>query len=85
LLIVSSAQAAPMIQPYLLSGQVNGLVNGLHGGAAFGQVTGFSSLVRRYWDTYNLSTLFAAMLIVVGGLWNFTAGVRARQQGLEEV
>ncbi len=85
LLIVSSAQAAPMIQPYLLSGQVNGLVNGLYGGAAFEQATGFSSPVRSYWDAYNLSTLFVAMLIVIGGLWNFAAGVRARRQSLEEV
>jgi hypothetical protein len=85
LLIVSSAQAAPMIRPYLLSGQVNGLVSGLHGGAAFEQATGFSSPVRRYWDAYNLSTLFVAILIVVGGLWNFAAGARSRRQGLEEV
>lgn len=85
LLVVSSAQAAPMIQPYLLSGQVNGLVSGLHGGAAFESSSGLGSPVRRYWDAYNFATLFAALLIVFGGLWNFLAGARARRQGLEEV
>jgi len=85
LVVVSSAQAAPMIQPYLLSGQVNGLVNGLHGGAAFGQATGYNTVVRRYWDAYNLGILFAAALVVIGGVWNFAAGVFARRQGLEDV
>ncbi len=85
LLVVSSAQAAPMIQPYLLSGQVNGLVSGLHDGAAFESSSGLGSPVRRYWDAYNFATLFAALLIVFGGLWNFLAGARARRQGLDEV
>ena len=85
LLVVSSAQAAPMIQPYLLSGQVNGLVSGLRGGAAFESSSGLGSSVRRYWDAYNFATLFAALLIVFGGLWNFLAGARARRQGLDEV
>ena len=84
LLVVSSAQAAPMIQPYLLSGQVNGLVSGLRGGAAFESSSGLGSSVRRYWDAYNFATLFAALLIVFGGLWNFLAGARARRQGLDE-
>jgi len=84
LLVVSSAQAAPMIQPYLLSGQVNGLVSGLRGGAAFESSSGLGSPVRRYWDAYNFATLFATLLIVFGGLWNFLAGARARRQGLDE-
>ena len=85
LLVVPIAQAAPMIQPYLLSGQVNGLVSGLRGGAAFESSSGLGSSVRRYWDAYNFATLFAALLIVFGGLWNFLAGARARRQGLDEV
>ncbi len=85
LLVVSSAQAAPMIQPYLFSGQVNGLVSGLRGGAAFESTSGVESPVRIYWDTYNFATLFAALLIVLGGLWNWIAGARARQQGLGEI
>jgi hypothetical protein len=84
LLVVSSAQAAPMIQPYLLSGQVNGLVSGLYGGAAFESSSGLGSPVRGYWDAYNFSTLFAALLIIFGGLWNLIAGARARRQSLGE-
>ena len=84
-LVVSSAQAAPMIQPYLISGQVNGLVSGFSGGAAFEAAGGTGSLVRRYWDAYNITTLFAALLILVGALWNFIVGVRSHRQGLDEV
>jgi hypothetical protein len=85
LLVVSSAQAAPMIQPYLISGQVNGLVNGLHGGAAFENSNGQGSSVRGYWDAYNFAMLFAALLIILGGVWNSFAGARSRRQSLDEV
>lgn len=85
LVVISSAQAAPMIQPYLFSGQVNGLVSGLRGGAAFESASGTGSPVRDYWDTYNFATLFAALLIVLGGLWNWIAGARARQRGLGDI
>ncbi len=85
LLVVSSAQAAPMIQPYLLSGQVNGLVSGLHGGAAFEGSDPTGSPVRAYWDAYNYAILLASLLIVLGGLWNLIAGARARRRALDEV
>ncbi|RJP51940.1 MAG: zinc ribbon domain-containing protein [Anaerolineaceae bacterium] len=85
MLVISSAQAAPMIQPYLLSGQINGLVSGLHGGAAFENANGTSGLARGYWDAYNYATLLVALTILVGGLWNWIAGVRSRGQGLGEI
>lgn len=85
LLVVSSAQAAPMIQPYLLSGQVNGLVSGVHGGAAFENANGTGGLARGYWDAYNYATLFVALLILIGGLWNWVIGARSRRQGLDEI
>jgi hypothetical protein len=82
--IVSSAQAAPLIQPYLLSGQVTGLVSGLREGAAFEQATNNYGLARQYWDAYNLSILVVCIMIVIGGLWNLALGIRSRRQGLDE-
>lgn len=86
LLIVSSAQAAPMIRPYLDSGQVNGLLAGLRDGAAFESLSpddrgpaGF------YWTAYNLSLLSALTMIVLGALWNLFNGRRARRSGLDEI
>ena len=84
MLIVSSAQAAPMIVPYL-SGQIDGLIGGIHDGAALEGVTGYEGPVRDYWDTYNLSLLVVVAIIVIGSMWNFIAGVRSRRQSLEEI
>ncbi len=85
MLVVSSAQAAPMIQPYLLSGQVNGLVSGVLGGAAFEGTDQSGAYVRGIWDAFNYATLLAAVLMVLGGLWNLIAGARARRRALDEV
>jgi hypothetical protein len=74
-----------MIQPYLLSGQVNGLVSGLQGGAAFENANGTGGLARGYWDAYNYATLLVALTILTGGIWNWIAGARSRRQGLDEI
>ncbi|MEW5939873.1 MAG: hypothetical protein AB1750_09450 [Chloroflexota bacterium] len=83
--VVSSAQSAPMIQPYLLSGQVNGLVTGLRDGAAFDQQASASAgRASRYWSAYNFSILIVCGMIVIGGLWNLALNLRSRRLGLEE-
>jgi len=79
LVVIASAQAAPMIQPYLPR-QVNALISGLRGGAAFEGATGQAGPAQAYWDAYNLSMLAAAALIFFGGMWNLFAGLRARRQ-----
>jgi hypothetical protein len=77
--IVSSAQAAPMIQPYYESRQIHGLVSGLYGGALFeGQNAGRPGFARAYWDAYSLGVLLAMLLVVGGGLWNFALALRER-------
>jgi hypothetical protein len=79
IVMVSSAQAAPMIEPYYDSRQVSGLVSGLYGGAIFEQNNanrpGFA---RSYWDAFSLGLLLAAVLMLGGGLWNLTIGARDR-------
>lgn len=82
--VVSSAQSAPMIQPYYASGQVNGLVSGLYGGAVFEQNNGGRpGTARVYWDAYSIGMLLAALLIVIGGLWNLVLGLRDRAAARE--
>jgi len=82
MIVIASAQAAPMILPYAQSGQIAGLAGGLHGGAIFTS-SAAESPARAYWDAYQFAALFAAAMIVLGGLWNFFAGLRARRQGME--
>ena len=77
--VISSAQAAPMIQPYYESQQISGLVSGLYGGALFEQYNaGRPGSARAYWDAYSLGMLLAMALVLGGGLWNLALGLRER-------
>jgi len=79
MVMVSSAQAAPMIEPYYNARQINGVVSGLYGGAVFGQnYAGGPGHARSYWDVFSLSLLMAVFLIVAGGLWSLAGGLRER-------
>lgn len=70
LLVVSSAQTAPVLQPYVQSGQITGMIAGLQGGAVFEQLAqNQSGPVRRYWDAYQIGLLFAAALILLGAVF----------------
>ena len=85
-LVVSSAQAGPMILPYAQSGQVDGMVTGLDGSAPIEQAnSGRPGMVRRYWDAYGFGLLTAASLIVFGSLWSLVSGWQAhrKEQGEE--
>jgi hypothetical protein len=82
--VISSAQAAPMIQPYFDSQQVSGLVTGLYGGAVVEQKNGtVSGTTRRYWDAYSIGMLLAMIFILGGGLLNLALGLRDRAAARE--
>jgi hypothetical protein len=84
LVVISSAQAAPMIRPYYDSQQISGLVGGLYGSAVFEQnMSGGSGISRRYWDAYSVGMLLAMALILGGGLFNLVLGLRERAQARE--
>jgi hypothetical protein len=72
LLMVVSAQIEPVVRPYFESEsqQVNGIVAGLPGGAAYEQMLGRSGLARKYWDAYSLGVSLIALLIVFGAVIN---------------
>jgi hypothetical protein len=84
LVIVSSSQAGPMLMPYVASGQVNGLVNGLNDASKVEQANGQPGLARLYWDAYSVGLLLAAAMIILGGLWNLVPGLQARRAEKEE-
>jgi hypothetical protein len=84
-IVVSSAQTAPFIQPYYASGQVSGIVGGLHDGALLEQNNANRpGTARTYWDAYSIGMYIAAVFILIGGLWNFALGLRDRAAKREE-
>jgi hypothetical protein len=80
LLMVLSAQAEPIIRPYYDSGQVQGMVAGLAGGAAYENKRGRDGLASEYWDAFSLSLLVATILILIGGLVNAGLASMARNK-----
>ncbi|MCE7858740.1 MAG: hypothetical protein DYG86_03005 [Chloroflexi bacterium CFX2] len=77
---ISSAQAAPMIQPYYDSGQVAGIISGLYGGAIVERQynNGRPGLARNYWDAYSLGMLLALVFTLGGGFVQLGLGLRDR-------
>jgi len=84
MVIVSSSQAGPLLMPYVSSGQVNGLVNGLNDASKVEQANGQAGLARRYWDAYSFGLLLAALMILFGGLWNLMGSLRVHRSEKEE-
>jgi len=71
LLTVLSAQAEPMVRPYFSSepnAQVNGIVSGLFGGAAYEVAVGRTNLGRTYWDAFSVGLIIALGAILIGGI-----------------
>jgi len=67
LFVVSSAQVAPVLQPYVQSGQIAGFISGFTGAAAFEQLTqSTAGPIRGYWDAFQWGMLFIAALMVIG-------------------
>ncbi|HXF84356.1 MAG TPA: hypothetical protein VNK49_03125 [Anaerolineales bacterium] len=83
LLVVASAQAGPLMQPYVSAGQVEGMISGISDAARYEFVNSSRpGIVRAYWDAFGAGLMMAIVLITMGGFWNLIAGFRAR--GAEE-
>ena len=75
LVMLVSSQAEPLVRPYYESTprQVQALVAGLPGGAAFESATGLAGPARTAWDAFSLSLLVSVVIILVGALFSVTA------------
>jgi hypothetical protein len=79
LLVVASAQAGPLLQPYVSSGQVTAMLSGLPDAARLEAVNNRPGLARSYWDPFGIGLMMAVFLTVAGSLWSIFVGLRARQ------
>jgi len=86
LLTVSSAQAGPMLQPYVSSGQIDGLISGMADAARYESINSSRpGIARSYWDAFGIGIMLAAALIVLGSLWSLFTGMRIhRADGTQE-
>lgn len=81
LLLVTSAQAAPLLQPYLASGQAQGMLAGLAGGEAYRDLSQGPGGASACWAAYQFGLLLAAGLALAGALAEAgKAIVRRRRQ-----
>ncbi len=68
LIVVSSAQSAPLLQPYQDSGQFTALISGLAGGANYEQVRQSGGNGTAYFNAYLAGILAAVLFILLGGI-----------------
>ena len=84
LLMVASAQAGPLLQPYVSSRQITGMISGLSDAARYEFVNNVPpGIARTYWDAFGIGLLLAVILITFGSLWNLFTGIRPRRAGVE--
>ena len=84
LLMVAGAQAGPLLQPYVSSRQVAGMISGLPDAARYESVNNVPpGIARSYWDAFGIGLLLAIILITFGSLWSLFTGIRLRRAGAE--
>lgn len=85
LLMVASAQAGPMLQPYVSSQQITGLISGLPDAARYELANnGRPGITRSYWDTFGTGLMLSVALMIVGSLWSLFTGIRTRGANTEQ-
>jgi hypothetical protein len=80
MVVISSAQSTPLIQPYYDSGQVAGIVSGVYGGAIVERQynNGRPGTARNYWDAFSVGMFIALFFVLGGGFVQVGLGLRER-------
>lgn len=68
LILVTSAQAAPMLLPYYESGQISGVIAGISGGSAYEQLLQLPGNSTYYFGAYQVLVLVVILLVLIGGV-----------------
>ena len=77
LIMVSSAQSGPLLQPYVTSGQADIMISGLYDAAKYELVNvSRPGTARAYWDAFGFGLMIAILSIVLGSLWNIFMRMR---------
>jgi hypothetical protein len=85
LVVASSAQASPMLQPYFSSQQIHGLIAGIADASRFEFQNGSRpGTATSYLNAFGAGLVLALVLITLGSLWSLVAGIRARRTEVPE-
>jgi hypothetical protein len=85
LLMVASAQAGPLLQPYVSSRQITGMISGLSEAARYESLNNNRpGIARSYWDTFGVGLMTSVTLIIAGSLWSLFTGLRDRRASPEQ-
>jgi hypothetical protein len=84
MLMVISAQSAPIIQPYFGSRQVQGLISGLPGSMAYEQIRQVPGIANSYWGAFQAGLSMAVALIVLGIIFQGIAALLAPRKAKRE-
>ncbi|MBW6472912.1 MAG: hypothetical protein K0B14_07290 [Anaerolineaceae bacterium] len=69
LLLISSAKASPLLQPYLKTNQIDGMLSGIMGGLAFNLLSqSETNNIGRYWAIVQLAAIVFVFFILAGGV-----------------
>jgi hypothetical protein len=68
MMMITTAQAAPILSPYLAGGQIEGLISGLAGGRAYGSSRPATE-IEEAWNAYRAGILVTVALILLGVLF----------------
>jgi hypothetical protein len=85
LLVAASAQAGPLLQPYVISKQVAGMVSGISNAARYESANnGKPGMIRSYWDAFGVGLYIAILSMILGSIWSLITGIRARRAPAEQ-
>jgi uncharacterized integral membrane protein len=82
LLIATSAQTGPLLEPYSASGQIKGLVAGISGAVAYENMIGTQTEGSNLWGLYLAGQILAVLVILLGLILRVTRD-RKNQTGRE--
>ena len=68
LLVVISAQSAPLLQPYYDSGQISGYLSGLNSAVAYEALTKSPQNATGHLASYQITMILALLLVAIGGI-----------------
>jgi len=84
MLMITSAQASPMLLPYLQSGQVQGMLSGMSGGMTYEKLAGSSPVTASYYNAYQYAMIMGVAFVLLGLVFKILVSLFTRRKAKGE-